>query len=378
MRVVIAHDWLTNWHGAEKVLAEMVKVTGATEIVTAVADRELTDRMLPGIKIRTLWPDRLPGAKKGWSRYALPLMAAWATAEIEADLLLVSSFFAAHGATVRFTGPSVVYYHSPARILWRPDLELQRLRPIMQPLARAALPTFRAFDRWVAQHPTTVLANSSSIADRIQQAYGREAEVVHPPVDVERWSRIPRGTPRHVLWLGRLVAYKQPELAMRACAAAGLRLVMVGDGPERERLEALGIEGVTFLGRADDAVVEQAMSGTIALIHPGEEDFGISAVEAQAAGAPVVALEAGGARDTVIHAATGLLVAECNVEEFATALQQCMTHAWERATLETHAATFSAQAFREHLSHVLMQPLHMEPALAAKFAPGLPGPGITR
>lgn len=355
MRVVIAHDWLTNWHGAEKVLAEMVRVTGAEEVVTAVADRELTDRMLPGVKITTLWPDRLPGASRNWSRYALPLMAAWATVKIEADLLLVSSHFAAHAATVRFQGPSVVYYHSPARILWRPDLELQRLSPPARLLARGALPFLRRYDRWVAQRPSIVIANSSSIAERLKLAYGREAQVIHPPVDVDRWTRVRRGEPRHILWLGRLVGYKEPELAIRSCAAAGIPLVVVGDGPERDRLEALAVPGVTFLGRAPEAVVDNAMARAVALVQPGEEDFGISLVEGQAAGVPVITCDRGGASDTVVDGATGLLVAARDVAVWAAAIEFCAKQPWDPSILRQHASRFSTQVFQERLRALLCE-----------------------
>ncbi|MDP9182660.1 MAG: glycosyltransferase [Actinomycetota bacterium] len=262
----------------------------------------------------------------------------------------MNSHFAAHAATVRFDGPSIVYYQTPARLLWRPDLELARLPERVQPLAKAALPALRAYDRWVAQHPTVMVANSQAVAKRIQKAYGRDAEVVHPGVDVERWASVERREPRHVLWFGRLVAYKRPELAIEAARAAGLPIVLVGDGPERPRLEALAYEGATFLGHADESVVRAALSEAIALIHPGEEDFGMTAVEAQAAGVPVVALDAGGACETVLDDRTGFLVRGDDPTDFGQALKEAERRAWDRGELGASAKRFDASVFRKNMA----------------------------
>ena len=128
--------------------------------------------------MRALWTSRPPTATTNWSRLALPMLAAWASAKIKADLLLVSSHFAAHGATVRFDAPSIVYYHTPARMLWHPDIELARLpertRTVVE---KGVLPALCRWDRWVAQHPTVMLGNSTAVVGRIANAYGRKAEV---------------------------------------------------------------------------------------------------------------------------------------------------------------------------------------------------------
>jgi glycosyltransferase involved in cell wall biosynthesis len=357
VRIAVAHEWLTNWAGSEQVAKALVEVSGASEVVTAIADPTFARSLFPDVPVRTLWPDRLPGAAQHWKRYAPALLAAWSTTRIDADVLLVSSHFAAHGATVRFDGPSIVYYHTPARLFWRPDLELERLPRRLRGVATRALPALQAYDRWVAQHPTVLLANSRAVADRIKEAYGREATVVHPPVDTERWSTVERGEPRHVLWFGRLVGYKQPQLAIEAAREAGLPIVLIGDGPERRRLESLGYEGATFLGHADEATVRAAMSEAICLIHPGEEDFGMTAVEAQAAGVPVVALAAGGALETVLPEITGVLVKEIESHAFATALKTAHEGAWSREAMAGHVEAFSSHAFARGIQEVVMQPL---------------------
>lgn len=355
--VVVAHDWLTNWAGAEQALRELVKVSVASDVVTAIADPIFAKELLPEQNVRTLWPNRLPHAQTAWQRYAPALMGAWATCRIEADVLIASSHFAAHAATVRFNGPSIAYYYTPARLLWRPDLELTRLPRNARSLAMAALPALRAYDRWVAQHPTVVLAISHSIARRIKDAYGRDARVVHPPVDTERWSTVERKEPRHVLWFGRLVSYKQPQLALEAARAAGLPIVFVGEGPERPRLEALGYDRATFLGRADESTVRAALAEAIALIHPGEEDFGMTAVEAQAASVPVVALDAGGARETVIDGSTGFLVRNGDAWDFGRSLRQAESRTWDATELRANAKRYGVHAFRARMAAVLVETL---------------------
>jgi glycosyltransferase involved in cell wall biosynthesis len=353
VRIAVAHEWLTNWAGSEQVAQQLVEVSGASEVVTAIADPAFARSLFGEVPVRTLWPGRLPAASERWKRYAPALLASWATTRIDADVLLVSSHFAAHAATVRFDGPSIVYYHTPARLFWRPDLELDRLPPRLRGVAARALPALQAYDRWVAQHPTVLLANSRAVADRIKQAYGREAGVVHPPVDTERWSTVERGEPRHVLWFGRLVGYKRPQLAIEAAREAGLPIVLIGDGPERARLEGLQYERATFLGHADETTVRKALSEAIALIHPGEEDFGMTAVEAQAARVPVVALAAGGALETVVQEETGLLVKGTSPSAFARALAAASRHPWDGRRLAAHADTFGLKTFSRELGEVL-------------------------
>ena len=168
MRVAVAHEWLTNWAGSERVARELVTVGQAEQLVASVVDRSFTAEYFPDVDVRALWTSRLPNATTHWSRLALPMLAAWASTKVEADLLLVSSHFAAHGATVRFDGPSIVYYHTPARMLWRPDIELARLpERTRTAVEKGVLPALRAWDRRVAQHPTVLLGNSTAVVERI-------------------------------------------------------------------------------------------------------------------------------------------------------------------------------------------------------------------
>lgn len=354
MRIAVAHEWLTNWAGSERVTEQLVDVTRAEQLVVSIADRALADQRFPDMRVRSLWPSRLPAATTKWPRYAIPMMQAWATARIDADALLVSSHFAAHLATRRFEGPSIVYYHTPARMLWRPDIELTRLpRAVRGVVNGAVLPALRQRDRRAAQGATVVLGNSTAVARRISEAYGRRAQVVHPPVDVARWSAVARGNRSHLLWLGRLVAYKRPDLAIEVARRTGIPLVVAGDGPERARLERDAPPHVRFLGHCDDAVVRDAVADARLLLFPGEEDFGIAPVEALAAGVPVVALARGGALDYVQHGLNGLLVEREDADSFARAIRSAWSLSWDERAIRRSADEFSVGRFRAELSSVL-------------------------
>jgi glycosyltransferase involved in cell wall biosynthesis len=179
------------------------------------------------------------------------------------------------------------------------------------------------------------------------------AEVLHPPVDVARWSSLVRGRPEHFLWLGRLVAYKRPDIAVEAARMLGSRLIVVGDGPERKRLEAGAPENVTFVGHASEQTVRSLLSRTHAVVFPGEEDFGIAPVEALAAGVPVVAYDAGGARDFIVSGVNGLMVAEQDPGAFAHAMSEASIQPWSESMIRNSAQRFGVDRFRCGLREII-------------------------
>jgi glycosyltransferase involved in cell wall biosynthesis len=191
------------------------------------------------------------------------------------------------------------------------------------------------------------------VAARIAAAYGRVAEVLHPPVDVQRWASVRRREPRHLLWLGRLVAYKRPDIAVEAARVSGLPLLVVGDGPERAALESAAPPNVRFLGHVSEDAMREALAGAYALVFPGEEDFGIAPVEALAAGVPIVAYDAGGARDFVEPDRNGLLVPSQDPAEFAQYLKEAMVRSWSEYEVRASAQRFDIPAFRAGLRAVL-------------------------
>ena len=266
----------------------------------------------------------------------------------KADLLVSSSHFAAKAAGAHFDGPHLSYCYSPMRYAWRPDLEDDRLGGPSAVVGRAARPALRAWDRWSARQADTMIAISRSISDRIHDAYGINAPVIHPPVDVDRFATVIRSDqPSHYLCFGRLVGYKRMDLAVQACTKAGLPLVVAGDGPELPRLRAMAGPSVRFEQNVTDSRYLELLSDSIALLFPGEEDFGIVPVEAMAAGVPVVAFGRGGALDTVIDGVTGVLFADQTPESLMDAVHRSSGFHVNADKLRAHSCTFSPGEFYE-------------------------------
>lgn len=354
--MVIAHEWLTNVAGSEMVMKAMAELYPSAEIVCAVADPGLARRFLPGRRVRSLLDPRLPGILAHWSRYAPLMLARWSRLRLDCDLLLVSSHFGAHRATMRTDAPSVVYYHSPMRIAWRLDIESGRLPAAARPVASRLLPAVRRFDAEAAAHPDVLVANSSATARRIEEVYRRPATVVHPPVpvpaDLQARPPAPPQEP-YYLYFGRLVAYKRPDLAVTACRELGRRLVVAGYGPMLESLRRLSGPATRFVERPDDDEKWRLLAGARALLFPGEEDFGIVAVEALAAGTPVIGLGRGGLVDSVTGPELGELFEPAGHQAMVAAMRRFESRRFDPDTLRRGASRFSPAAFKAQMTGLL-------------------------
>lgn len=354
-RVTIAHEWLTVIGGSDKTVAAMARAIPGARVVTAVADPQTVVELFPATQVDTLWTNRLPSVQRQWRRYSPAIALAWSTYRpADADVLISSSHFATRAAGSGFAGPHLCYCYTPMRVAWRPDLELDRLRPSLRRGVSGLLPAVRTWDRRTARGVTAFAGISSSVVERIRHAYGRDAQRLFPPVDVPRFLSSPRRPPfEYLLTFGRLIPYKRTDLAIRACAAAGYPLVVAGDGPDEPRLRAMAGPSVRFVGRVDDAAYLDLLAGATALLFPGEEDFGIVPVEAQAAGCPVVALGRGGALDTVSDGQTGVLFLEPTVGSLREGIESVLVQRWDEAVLRRWASQFSEERFaREFRAYV--------------------------
>jgi glycosyltransferase involved in cell wall biosynthesis len=193
------------------------------------------------------------------------------------------------------------------------------------------------------------VANSTTVAERIAKFYRRDAAVVHPPVEVDRFLSTPRADAGYYLYFGRLVPYKRADLAVAACARLGRPIKVIGDGRGERRVRELAGPGAEFLGRVGDAELPGLLAGARALLFPGEEDFGMVPVEAHAAGVPVIAYGRGGARDTVTDGETGVLFAEQTVESLCAAIEAFEARTWEEAPMRANAERFRPERFRAQL-----------------------------
>lgn len=365
VRTVLAHEWLLSSAGSDKVAAELASLLRPVSLVTAVVDPGVARALVPDTQVRPLWTNRLPGVHRSWMRFAPALLAAWVGSDVAdghgtVDLLVTSSHFAAMGAGHRFDGPHLVYCHSPLRYAWRADLEDDRLHGASAAAGRALRPALRSIDRWNARTATAFVANSRAVRTRIADCYGRDSTVVHPPVDVARFTHVERHTEDNAPWLcfGRLVGYKRADLAVAACTRAGLPLVVAGAGPELDRLRSLAGPSVCFEPRVDERRYEELLSTARGLLFPGEEDFGIVPVEAMAAGVPVVAFARGGALDTVVDGQTGVLFHEQEIGALLDAMDRCDRTGFHEPKLRLHASQFDRSSFQAAMTaaiHAVMR-----------------------
>src|SRR5215207_2150746 len=307
-QVGLVHDYLLVMRGAERTFAAIADCFPDAPIYTLLYDPVGTSGAFNGRQVRTSYLQRLGGDQRSFRRL-LPLLprAAERLPVQEHDLVISSSSAFAHAVRARPGGVHVCYCHSPFRYAWfeRERAEQELPRPLRPPL-RAALDYVRRRDLAASRRVSHYIANSEATRQRIERYWGREATVVHPPVDVHRFSLAEPED--YLLAVTELVPHKRVDVALEAGRRAGLPLKVVGTGPELERLRARHGDNAEFLGRVDDDELARLYSRALALVVANVEEFGIAAVEAQAAGRPVVAPAAGGTLETVVSGKTGVLV----------------------------------------------------------------------
>jgi len=310
-RTALVHDWLTGMRGGEKVLESLVEIFPRAPIYTLFHFPGSVSSRLERHPIHTSFLQRAPGVRRHYRRY-LPLFpAAVEDFDLGAyDLVVSTSHCVAKGAIPAPNAFHVCYCHTPMRYAWDQEhAYFPRRRGVAARLRNLVLTALRTWDAATAPRVDLFVANSRFVAQRIRRYYGREAEVLPPPVDVELFTPAEGTAPApYALAVSALVPYKRIDLACTACAAAGLHLKVVGTGPELEPLRRrYGGPRAEFLGRVDDRELRRLYRGAVCFVQPGVEDFGIAAVEALACGTPVVAQGRGGVLDIVRHGEHGVL-----------------------------------------------------------------------
>lgn len=344
--VALAHDYLNQRGGAERVALELAEMHPGAVLSTSLFRPESTFPAFGRHAIRTSFLDRLP-VDRGF-RALLPLFPAAMRdlGPVEAEVLISSSSGWSHGIRTTPDTFHAVYCHNPARWLYGADYMGAGSR--RQALAGPALGALRRWDQRAAARADLYIANSESTRSRIRRVYGRDAVVVPPPVDLERFTPKPRG--ERLLVVSRLLPYKRVDVIVHAATQAGLPLDVVGEGPMLETLRAAAGPTVEFHGKVGDSVVTELMQNCRALCLPGEEDFGITPVEAQAAGKPVVAYGAGGALETVAEGFTGAFFKTQTPTAFLGALEQADALETTPDHIALHAQQFSRRAFRSRMA----------------------------
>lgn len=364
--VAIVHDWFQGYHGSERVVEaiadDVLAEAGRVDVFTFSAARELLPPRLAGRIVRESRASRLPGLRQvghdpGRWRYLLPYMPRYFRSLdlSEYALVVVSSHACAINAAPPPGVPCVAYCHTPMRYAWLTDTERGRLGGLRGVALRSFSGRLRKRDRAAAQRPDLLVANSSAVRERIHRFYGREAETVHPPVEVEQLRPGPGKKRRRFLWVGRLVPYKRPLLVAEAFRDLPHELTMVGIGPQEAELRASLPPNVELRGWISREELVDLYRGAAGFLHVGEEDFGISMVEALAAGAPVIALNAGGARDIVRDGVDGILVSEPTPASLRHAVERLAAEEWDRAALVQRAAEFSREHFVARMRALLSE-----------------------
>jgi len=361
-RVALVHDWLTGMRGGEKVLEVLCELYPAADIFTLVHRQGAVSSTIERHRIQTSFVQRLPFGRSHYQHY-LPLFP-FAIERFDFDQydLVVSSSHCAAKAAIAPRARHLCYCFTPMRYAWdqfdayfgpaRVGAWRSRwlYRPVLSRLARWDAATATRVHRFVAI--------SSHVAGRIRRYYNRAAAVVHPPVDTVFYQPAAVEPEDNFLIVSALVPYKRIELAIDACARLGAPLRVVGDGPDRRRLERQAGPGVEFLGRLSDEQIRDEYRRARAVILPGEEDFGIVPVEAQACGRPVVALGRGGALETVVDGETGVLFDRPEVADLAAALEHVATMRVNPDRLRSHAEQFSRERHVQQMRALVDDTLH--------------------
>lgn len=357
VRPAIVHDWFQGFHGAERVVDALVRdvFAGARtpDIYTFHAAHAVIPERLSSLIVRESRLGRLPGLRQrdhtpGAWRYLLPTMPRWFRGlPLEDYDIVVSSSHACAVNVAPRHATHVCYCHTPMRYAWTPEIDGERGRGPERLVLGALRGRLRQMDLEASRRVDAYVANSSAVRSRIRRFYGRDARVIHPPVDVSEFRAGADREEGRFLWVHRLVPYKQPELVAEAFRGLPYRLTMVGVGPLEARVRSRLPPNVELHGWMPRERLTELYGSAAAFIHVGEEDFGISMVEALAAGLPVIGHNRGGARDILRPDVDGVLLERVNLETLRAAIAEVARRDWDRTALAARAAYFSRARFSE-------------------------------
>ena len=367
LSVTLVHDWLNQYGGAERVLEHLVGMFPQAPVYTSMYWRHGMPAVYRTWDIRTTWMDRLPGVYRHHQLY-LPFYAlafglldlagakgpgAGAKgigADVGGEIVISNKSGFCH-AVKTGTIPHLCYCLTPTRYVWQFESYAARenlpgaVRVLLRPLVAA----LRRWDYQAAQRASLhFVAISTEIQQRIREFYGRSSEIIHPPVDVHRFAPAASHDDTYLI-VSRLIPYKRIDLAVKAFTALNLPLVIAGDGRDRAALEASAGPSVRFLGRVDDADLVQLLARCKGFVLPGSEDFGLTPLEAQASGRPVIAFRGGGALDTVVEGRTGVFFDAATPESLMDAVERFEQMTFDPQVCRANAERFAPERFRAEL-----------------------------
>lgn len=360
MKIAIAHDWLTNMGGAENVVINFTEIYPDAPVYTTVYNPNKLDQSLKRINVKTTFLQKIKGANKK-HQSLLPLMPiAWEQLDFnEYDVVLSSSSSCAKGLVTSPDTMHVCYCHTPMRYAWEfynEYLEREKIGFFKSKLIPIIMNYIRIWDVTSANRVDYFIANSENVAKRIRKHYRRDAVVIHPPVRASYFN-ISDIDEDYFLIVSRLVPYKRIDLAVEAFNELGLPLIVIGQGPQLEYLQSIAKDNVKLLGRQPDDVIKEYYAKCRAFIFPGEEDFGITPLEAQASGRPVIAYGKGGVLETVIDGKTGIFFKNQTKEDLIDAVKKLETMTFDKRTVREHALKFDEEIFKQKISDFITEKL---------------------
>ena len=357
LKIAVGHDDLTvPYAGGEKVFSAIAEIFPNADIFTSMITDQWRSR-LPDRKILTTFMQRLPLKRKLQKALFCLYPLAFESLDLSNyDLVISSSSRFAHGVVTRPETKHICYMHSPGRMFWEPESYFSD-NPNLGKILTPALSYLRLWDHAAAQRVDQFVANSRNIANKIKRYYGRDAEVVYPFVDLERFAPIPGSREQGVensyfLVATRLAPWKRVDIAVVAAKQAGVKLKIVGIGPDEKRLRKMAGSGVEILGGVPDDQIIELFQNCSALIMTQEEDFGITSLEAQACGKPVIAYGRGGALETVIAGRTGEFFEEQSAESLAEALKKFDRNKYRTEDCRKNAERFSKERFQKEILEI--------------------------
>jgi glycosyltransferase involved in cell wall biosynthesis len=348
MKVALVHDYLNQRGGAERVFSRIAQAWPEAPVYTALYDARLVGDLIPAPRVRCSYLARVPFANRYFRALAPFYPRAFETFNFSGFDAIVSSTTAwAKGVRVPGGAVHVCYINTVSRFAFAYD------DYVGTPLLRPMVDRLIAWDRAAAQRPTRFVANSQNVAERIRRYYGRDSDVLHCPVEVQRFT-VGSGAGDYYVVASRLLPYKRIDLAIRAAALAGVKLFVAGTGPSEGALRKLAHgTTTTVLGYISDARLNELLGDARAAIVPGEEDFGLVPLEAAAAGRPTIAFRGGGARETIVQGETGAFFDEPSAESLASVLRTFDASRFDSQRLRAHAEQFAPEHFIDRLRAIV-------------------------
>ncbi|HVY53278.1 MAG TPA: glycosyltransferase [Gammaproteobacteria bacterium] len=364
LKVAIVHDWLTNLGGAERTILAIRETFPQADIYTSVYNKEKLPEF-HDVPVKTSFLQGWPMAKTRHQFYSRLRQIAFESFDFsDYDLVISTSTGEAKGVLTSPKTLHIGYIHTPTRYYWV-DYEGYLAKPgfgLLNPVVRLVLPrwidSLKYWDFAAAQRPDVVMSNSQTVAERVHKYYQRDSLVLYPPVQTARFAQPKKSQDGdYFLLVSRLVPYKNVRLAVEAFNKHNDKLVVIGDGSERKKLEAIAGPNVEFLGWADDQTVVKRVQDCRAFVFPTEEDFGITVVEAMAAGKPVIAYKKGGATETVVEGQTGVFFDKQTPQALCEAVQRIKNMSFNNEAIMAQAEKFSQTRFKNELLNIVEQSL---------------------